>query len=310
MNEISNKKFYITFDWKFNLMMGITIIVWALAFPYIKIGLKELSFINLTIMRFFIVSIVFLFILLIGKNKISKLQKKDIIPIFLLGVFGVIAYHLALNFGEQFISASAASLIISTIPIQIVILSIIFLKEKITIIKIMGIIFSFFGVIIISIWGKESSTIEINYMYGAIAVLFAATMGAIYTIFGKKFLDRYSGFSLTIYAMLFGSFGLTPFISKSLFDEVINMSIDGWVAIIILGLFSTVIGYSLWYIALKKKSAVDLSIYLYAIPVLSTIISYKMFQDQITYLFIFGGFLVIFGLIIVNLEKRKNKQKN
>lgn len=302
-----NKKFTISFDWKFNLMMIITVVVWALAFPYIKIGLKELSFVNLTIMRFVIVCLAFFVMYIIRKNRISKLHKKDIIPIFFLGVFGVIAYHLGLNYGEQFISAGAASLIIATIPIQIVILSIIFLKEKITLIKILGIVFSFCGVIIISLWGSVDTTLEINYFFGALAVLFAAAMGAIYTIAGKKFLDRYSGFSLTIYAMFFGSISLIPFVRKSLIDEVFKMSLDGWLAIIILGIFSTVIGYSLWYIALEKKNAIDLSVYLYAVPVLSTIISFIMFNDQITVLFILGGFLVIFGLAIVNLEKRNNK---
>jgi len=302
------KKKKISFNWKFNIMMAITVIVWALAFPYIKIGLNELSFVNLTIMRFFIVTFVFLIIFFASRNYISKLQKKDIIPIFLLGFFGVITYHLALNFGEQFISAGAASLIIATIPIQIVIFSIFFLKEKITFKKILGVILSFCGVIIISIWGKVDTSLEINYLYGALAVLFAASMGAAYTIFGKKFLDRYSGFSLTIYAMLLGSIGLIPFISKSLLEEVSNMSLEGWFAIIILGLFSTVIGYSIWYIALKKKKASDLGVYLYAIPVLSTIISYIMFKDKITLLFIFGGFLVISGLIIVNIEKRNIKK--
>ena len=314
MDNLGKKKqFTFSFDWKFNLMMAITVIVWALAFPYIKIGLNELSFVNLTIMRFFIVCLVFIFIIIFGRSKISKLHKKDIIPIFLLGFFGVISYHLALNYGEQFISAGAASLIIATIPIQILILSIFLLKEKITLKKVLGIIFSFSGVIIISIWGTQDTSLEINYIFGALAVLFAATMGAFYTIYGKKFLERYSGFSLTIYAILFGSIGLIPFVSNSLISEVKNMTYDGWTAIIILGVFSTVIGYSIWYIALKKKSAVDLSVYLYAIPVLSTIISYQMFEDQITFLFIFGGFLVILGLIIVNLEKRynnKNKQKN
>ncbi len=305
-NFKKNKKIDFTFDWKFNFLMIIAVIVWALAFPLIKIGLKELSFVNLTIMRFLIASTVFIAIFIIGKKGFSKLKRKDIIPIFILGIIGVVSYHLGLNYGEQFISAGAASLIIATIPIQIVLLSIIFLKEKITLIKILGVIFSFIGVIIISIWGSVDSSFEINYIYGAIAVLFSAAMGAIYTILGKKFLDRYSGFSLAIYAMVFGSIGLIPFINSSLFVEVTNLSLNGWLTIIILGVFSTVVGYSIWYIALEKKNASDLSVYLYLIPVLSTIISFKMFNDQITYFFIFGGFLVLLGLIIVNIQKRKD----
>ena len=188
-------------DWKFVSMMIIAVVVWAFAFPFIKIGLGELSFINLTIMRFFVVCCILFIILVLQSNRFSKLKKKDIIPIFLLGFFGVMVYHFGLNYGEQFISPGAASLIIATIPIQIVILAVIFLKEKIGLKKAVGIIISLSGVLVISIWGKEDPSLKINYIFGAIAVLIAAIMGAFYTIAGKKLLDRYSGLFNSIYKL-------------------------------------------------------------------------------------------------------------
>ncbi|MCK5635995.1 MAG: DMT family transporter [Thermoplasmatales archaeon] len=294
-------------EWKFILMMIVAIVVWAFAFPFIKIGLRELSFINLAIMRFFVVCCAFLLIRLLQKKRFPKIQKKDVIPIFILGFSGVIVYHIGLNYGEQFISPGTASLIIATIPIQIIILASIFLKEKIGLIKILGIIIALLGVLVISIWGKKDASLEINYILGAVAVLIAALMGAIYTIAGKKLLDRYSGLSLTVYAILFGSIGLIPFINMSLFEQVSKMSINGWFAILFLGLCSTVIGYVIWYVALKIKTASELGVYLYAIPVLSTIFSFFIFKEGITLMFIIGGLLVITGLVIVN-RKRINKK--
>jgi len=284
----------------FYFIMGPTIIFWALAFPFIKIGLTELSSVNLTIMRLFIVCIVFLLLRVLKPQKFSKLYKKDIIPIFLLGFLGIIVYHLGLNYGEVYISSSAASLIIATIPIFIVILAAIVLKEKITIKISLGIILSLLGVIIISLAGTPDSSIKITYLSGALAVLIAAIMGAGYTIAGKKLLKRYSALSLTVYAFLLGSLGLIPFITTSLFEEVATMSIIGWSTILYLGIFPTVIGYVLWYVALEIKTASEISVYLYFIPVLSTIISYFLFDEQITWLFIVGGGLVILGLYIVN----------
>jgi len=305
---MDNKRSFL--EWKFILMMILAVIVWACAFPFIKIALKELSFVNLTIMRFLVVSITFLLILIFQRKRFTKLQKKDVFPIFLIGFFGVTLYHLGLNYGEQFISAGAASLIIATIPVQILVLATIFLKEKIEGLKILGIIISLIGVVIISLFGKKDTSIEINYLSGAIAVLIAAFMGAIYTVAGKKLLERYSGLSLTVYAMLFGSLCLIPLVNNSLFEEVSKMSLTTWFAIVFLGIFSTVIGYVIWYNALKIKNASEISIYLYAIPVISTIISYILFKDEITMMFILGGILVIVGLIIVNKKKTKNFNKD
>lgn len=301
--KMSNIKSYL--DIKFVFMMLIAVTVWAFAFPFIRIGLDELSFINLTIIRFFIVCCFLLIILITQPKKFSKLQKKDIIPIFILGFFGVIVYHLGLNYGEQYVSPGAASLIIATIPIQILILAAIFLKEKITILKLFGIIISLTGVLIISIWGTKDFTLEIKYITAAMAIFIAAVAGAFYTIAGKKLLTRYSGLSLTIYAMLLGSIGLLPLaINNSLLNQVSNLSIKGWFALIFLGIFSTVIGYVIWYVALEQKTAGEISIYLYLVPVLSTIISYFLLNQEITYKFIFGGFLVISGLVIVNIKTK------
>jgi len=306
--------------WQFVTIMMICVIVWALAFPFIKIGLRDLSFVNLTIMRFFVVCIILLTILLLKSELFSKIQKKDIIPIFILGFFGVIVYHLGLNYGEQFISPGAASLIIATIPVLIVILAVVFLNEKIIWIKLVGIILALSGVLLISFYGTEDTSIEINYISAALAVLFAAIMGAFYTVAGKKLLEHYNGLSLTVYAMLLGSIGLIPltflnnikqvsFIGKPLLVELAAMSVNGWIAIIFLGAFSTVIGYVIWYVALEIKTASEISIFLYAVPMLSTIVSYFIFDDKITLMFILGGILVITGLIIVNIKTKYNDKK-
>lgn len=292
---------------QFFLMIMLAIVFWGLAFPFIQIGLDKLSFINLTIMRFFVVCITFLILIVLKRNWFSKIHTKDIPTIFLLGFFGVMVYHFGLNYGEQYITAGAASLIIATAPVFIVIFATVFLKEKISFLKFLGILFALFGVIIISILGKQEETLQIQRAYAAVAVLIAAIVSAFYTIVGKKLLDRYNGLSLTAYAILFASTILIPIsiFNTSLVDEVLNMESVTWFAVIFLGVFSTVIGYAIWYIALKIKTASEISVYLYAIPVISTIASYILFQDAITIFFVLGGILVIIGLVLVNL-KRKN----
>ena len=315
-----NSRIHTMSNARFILMMLVMVIVWALAFPFIKIGLEDLSYINLTIMRFFIVCLVLLVIFLLKSKWFDKLHKKDILPLFLLGFFGVMVYHIGLNYGEQLISPGAASLIIATIPVYIVILSVIFLKEKLNLIGLIGIFLSLIGVLIISIRGTESATIEITYLSAAFAVFIAAIMGALYTIAGKKMLERYNGFSLTIYAIVLGSIGLIPFVILSslgslefagqpLIEEVSSMRSETWIAIIFLGACSTVIGYIIWYVALQIKTATEISVYLYLVPVFSTLISFFIFDDKITVYYIFGGILVIIGLYIVNQNNKKLNRK-
>jgi len=287
----------------FYLIILLPIIFWAFAFPFIKIGLEELSPINLTILRLFTTCAVFLVFLVGFPNKFSHIQKKDIVPLFLLGFFGLVVYHLGLNYGETYISPSVASLIIATIPVFTVIFATLFLKEKLTRKIAIGVPLSLCGVVIISLTGTSGDPFEMTYLTAALAVLISAFVGAGYTIAGKKLLQRYSALSLTVYAFLFGSIGLLPFLSSSLITEVTSLSWVGWGAVLFLALLPTVIGYILWYVALEIKTASEISVFLYFIPVLSTVISYFLFQEPITLLFILGGVLVIGGLFIVNMQK-------
>jgi len=303
IQKLSNLQFF--------LMMMLAVVFWALAFSFIQIGLDKLSFINLTIMRFFVVCVSFLILIVLKRNWFSKIYKKDIPSIFLLGFFGVMVYHFGLNYGEQYITAGAASLIIATSPVYIVILAAVFLKEKITFFKFLGIILALFGVIIISILGRQGEKIQIQTAFAAIAVLIAAIFSAFYTIAGKKLLSRYNGLSLTAYAILFGSIILVPLsiFNSSLINEVSNMQFETWFAVIFLGVFSTVIGYGIWYMALEIKTASEISVYLYAIPVLSTIASYLLFKDTITIFFILGGIFVIIGIVLVNMRQKNSINK-
>ena len=289
-------------------MVILSISFWAFAFPLIKVGLTELSPENLAIVRLFMATVIFLAAYLIKPKLFSPLQKRDIPTLFLLGFMGVAVYHLSLNYGEQFVSAGAASLIIATIPIYVVILAVIFLKERLSLKVGLGILVSLAGVVVISLWGNPETDIEINYILGALAIVLAAFVGAVYTIAGKKLLQRYNGFSLTAYAFLFGNLGLIVFVRESLFDQVGTLSLEVWAAVLFLACFPTVIAYSLWYMVLHVKSASEISVFLYVTPVLSTLVSTLFFGEQITMYYIVGGVLVISGLYIVN--KKKGRRKN
>jgi len=132
-------------------------------------------------------------------------------------------------------------------------------------------------------------------------------MGALYTIAGKKMLSRYSPLSLTVYAILLGSLGLLPVVDGSLVSQVQHLSWQAAGAVLFLGLFSTIVSYVLWYMALQRQSASSLSVYLYVIPVIATALSYVLFEDNITMLYLLGGALVIVGVAIVNRQRASQR---
>jgi drug/metabolite transporter (DMT)-like permease len=289
------------------LLISLPLVGWSLAFPLIKIALEDLSWVNLTILRFVVACTGLLVLLGLQRHRFPLPNWRELPALFLLGFFGIIVYHLGLNYGEQYVSPGAASLIVATIPVFVVMLAFVFLDEEINGQKLLGIGLSLTGIVVLSLWGTGDTVIEVEYLLGAIAVLIAAIMGALYTIAGKKMLSRYSPLSLTVYAILLGSLGLLPAVDGSLVSQVQHLSWQTAGAVLFLGLFSTIMSYVLWYMALQRQSASSLSVYLYVIPVIATLISWMLFDDEITMLYLLGGVLVIVGVAIVNRQRASKR---
>ncbi|HUK50666.1 MAG TPA: DMT family transporter, partial [Terriglobales bacterium] len=97
----------------------------------IRSAVQELTPVNLTLLRWFIVSGTFLVLApFIGKPK-ARLARGDIPRFVLVSFASVGGYHLSLNYAETIVSAGLAGLLISFGPIFIVLLSAVFLKERI-----------------------------------------------------------------------------------------------------------------------------------------------------------------------------------
>lgn len=291
------------------VLISLPVIGWSLAFPLIKIALEDLSWVNLTVLRFIVACTVLLVLLGLQRHRFPLPRWQELPGLFLLGFFGIIVYHLGLNYGEQSVSPGAASLIVATIPVFVVMLAAVFLDEDVNARKLLGIGLSLSGVVVLSLWGTGTASIEVDYVLGALAVLVAAVMGALYIVAGKRMLSRYSPLSLTVYAMLLGSLGLLPAVDGSLVRQVRHLSLNAAGAVLFLGLFSTVVSYLLWYVALQRQSASSLSVYLYVIPVVATLLSWMLFGDAITPMYLLGGVLVIAGVAIVNRQRAAHRRK-
>ncbi len=277
----------------------VSVLFWSLAFIAIKICLQHFDAINLTIARLFIGCLLFFSLLMVKKQKTMP-TKKEIPQFLLLGLFGLIVYHLGLNYGEQFINANTASLIVSTSPLFIAIAAHFQLNERLNLYNILGIIFALLGVIIISFYGQPNATIQINYLLGALAVLVSSLSGAIYTIYGKKLMKKYDPTLLTCYSFLFGSIFLLPLLNTNSLVQFSSIPSSILLPLLFLGIFPTFISYLLWYKALKTLNASTMGPTIYLIPLLSTAFSFLFLGEQITAYFVFGGAMIIVGIILVN----------
>jgi drug/metabolite transporter (DMT)-like permease len=270
------------------IVLFLTILFWGLAFTGIKIAVEELNPFELTFYRFLIADV--FFAIYIVKRR-AYLSKEDLRPMFLLGVVGITAYHVCLNYGEIYITSGLASLIISTAPVFIFVASILFLKERITLRKTVGSVLALFGVFVI-IFGSEE--VGFSELWGVFVVFISSISATFYTIYGKSLFRRYDPLILTSYSIIFATIPLVLFVRG-----IPYASGTTWLSVVFLGIFSTVVGYMGWYYVLDKMTASKASVYLQAIPVVSILAGSLLLGEEMNFYFFVGAIMVIAGVLLV-----------
>ena len=272
------------------VVLAFTIIFWGLAFTAIKYAMRFLNPFELASLRFAVADIFFALSIVLRK---AKVEKAELPSIFLLGLFGVTIYHVFLNAGEIHVTSGVASLIIATAPIFVLILSWMFLDEKITPLKVLGVLVAFAGVAALS--KPESGGNPIGILF----VFTSALSAAAYTVFGKRLMDRYDFLTLTSFAMIFGSLPILYFSIPGAEKILETMDTGLILSVIFLGIFSTYLGYLGWYYFLEREEASRASVFLLAIPFVSLASGFVMLKESITILTLVGGFAVILGILLV-----------
>lgn len=171
--------------------------MWGYSFVGIKLLLRTVDPINLTILRFAIVlfAIVLMMVIDLIRGRVwPKLDRSTFWRLVVLGLIGVAGYHLSLNTGEMYTSATIASIVVFTSPIFALLLSARLLGEKITKAKVFGIIIALTGVILITLLGQGKMSLSLKSLMGAVIVLGAPVSWAIYTVLGKKFSESVPAF--------------------------------------------------------------------------------------------------------------------
>jgi len=278
------------------LMLSFVVFLWGSSFALLKLGLEEISPINLAFLRFLLVLPFFVvFTYFQDKHAFDKSIFRDWKMLSMLGLTGVTLYHAFQNVGLQFTTASNSSLIISANPIFIALLDHFYLKEEMRWKRVFGIILAFFGIMLII--GPLRLTFNPAGVIGDLLSLGAGLCWAFYSVFGKKTLANYGAQRVTMFSMIFGTLFLFPIM---LFSEkpALPTSIWLWFLLIILSLLCSGMAYLFWYKALEDVSPTKVGVFLFFLPIVSVSVARLLLLESLDVSFAIGASLVMLGVIM------------
>lgn len=282
---------------KYSLLMT-AVIFWGASFIATKIALEELSPITIIMMRLIIASVLLTSIAIITKRDF-KINVKNHLRILVLALIAV--FHLWIQVtGLKFTSASNTGWIIGTAPIFMAILAAIFLKEKITLFQISGIVIAMFGLLILV--GKgDLLNIDLVKNKGDLLVLASAFTWGVYSMINKKISLNYSPLLTILYLFIMMAIIIVPFnLNGETINSVVHLSVISWVAVVFLGLFCSGIAYVIWAYALREMESAKVGAFLYFEPFVTVVAAWVFLAETITILMLMSGVIITAGVFIVN----------
>lgn len=274
---------------------------WAASFIATKVALKHCPPLTVVTIRLIISSLCFLIWMVIKRVKIKTRGGKWWLRLFLLSLFGTGLHYGTQTVGIGYTTAANASLYAATGPISITLIAAVFLREKITFRKGLGIFIALGGVL----WVMGPETLlafELKgHLLGDSLVFFSIFLWGLFTVFSKDTVAETGAIPLTAMVTFIGSITMVPigiWESTQRQFSIFHLPIEAWLAIGFLGITCSFLATLLYVNALEQVESQKVGVYLYLIPPLTYIIAALVLKEVIGWNLLIGSAIVIGGVYL------------
>ena len=277
------------------LALALTVLLWASAFPAIRVGLAGLGVAGLSLLRLLVASIALA--LLAPVLKIRRPAAKDLPLIGLCGASGMAAYQLLLNWGEVHVPAGTASLLVAIAPVFSVLLAAAFLGERLRRRTVLGSVIAIAGAAVIAIAGGQAGV-----SVSALVVLAAALVQGVYHFASKPLLARYTGMELACYAMWTATVLLLPCAPQAI-AGLAHAPGSAIGAAVYLGLLPSALGFVVWGYAVARFTVATSTAALYLVPPVTLVVAFAWLGEIPRPIELLGGLISITGVVLINARR-------
>ncbi|MBE7045278.1 MAG: DMT family transporter [Ruminococcaceae bacterium] len=282
--------------------------LWGSATPFIKIGYELVlpvrdvaSTILFAGIRFTLAGILTVLIYSIARRKVLIPKKENLGRVATVACFQTVIQYIFFYIGLANTTGVKGTIASGSNPFfAILIASLIFRQEKLTVRKVVAMIIGFAGIIVVNLKGLD---LNMNFT-GDCFVLFSAASYAVSSVLMKRFSQHEDPVVLSGYQFIFGGIFMI-LVSLCFGGQVQIASLQGLGVLIYLA-FLSAIAYSVWGILLKHNPVSRVTVFSFMIPVFGVLLSNLLLEEQSNVSpvnLLMTLILVCTGILILNYKK-------
>ena len=293
---------------KANKKIGVVLIIIAACFwgsmgIFVrKLESFDFSSIQIVSVRVTIAAVIFCIVLFFKDRSGFKISLRDI-PLFLgLGIGSILFFTVCYFSAISIMSLSTAAILLYTSPIWIMLMSMLFFHEKLDRKKLIALILSFAGCILVS--GISGAGVT---MTGLLLGLGSGIGYGLYSILGTIALRKYSPYTVTAYTFVVAAIGSWVIASpRDMLSKFADAeSLPGLLLFCVLtALITAVIPFLAYTLGLRSVEAGKAGILATIEPLVATVIGMVWFSEPLTFLPAVGILLILAAVVILNLKNK------
>ncbi len=280
-------------------------VFWGIISLFIKnISAYGIDAMQISLIRMAVAAPLFTAFLLITDRKKMKINPRDCWMFIGTGIISIVFFNICYFYTMIHSQASVAVVLLYTSPVFIMIMSAVFFKEKITPVKIISLVLTLTGCVLVA--GLAGGGYVIKPFYLLTGLLSGLAYG-LYTIFGRVALGKYDTMTVTVWTFIFGLpasiiVGKPAATFSAVFSspKLILLSLG-------IGVFSTVLPYFFYTWGLKRMDSGKASILVAVEPLVGAVIGMTVFSESRSPAKLAGIALVLAAIVLMNLPERKRE---
>lgn len=284
--------------WWVHAAMAVTVTLWGLVFVGVARMLREVDVVQLVVIRFGLMAMVFIAISLSIPSMRPRFARRDWGWLLAAGVLCVPLSQLPIVNAQRYLSPALASTIGNTGPAWTALLAIVVLGERFRRMQLVGFLLALAGASVVIVSGTGDGEFVVRNPWMAALSVVSPLAWAGFTIISKRFTTTAHPLATLATSTTLGMLVMSPLFPHAV-GGIAKISPTGWVWLAFLVLGGTVVPYIVWMYALRVLPASTTVAYLYGIPLAALVWAWIILSTVPGILSIFGGLLTIAGVVVI-----------